>query len=124
LALSLGAVIGISPLLWGTGLLCILLAARLRLNLVAVQLANVAVWPLQLILFLPWLELGGWFFGSSPSASQTATETAGPIALVQRFGEANLQALVAWLLTAPLWFALLFLLCNFFCRRLLPGPRL
>ncbi len=53
LAMALGATIGILPTLWGTSLLCFLLAGLLRLNHLTVQTVNYLVFPLQIILFVP-----------------------------------------------------------------------
>lgn len=113
-ALSLGAVVGISPLLWGTGLLCAAFAAKLRLNQAAIQLANVAVWPLQISLFIPWLRLGGWISGTTPGSLPNLE--APPAELVRSYGEANLQGLLAWFFVAPLAVALSFPLLYLICR--------
>jgi uncharacterized protein (DUF2062 family) len=61
-SLAAGLVIGINPLLGSTTLVCLLLAFVLRLNLVASQIANHVVYPLQLALFLIFIRIGDKFF--------------------------------------------------------------
>jgi uncharacterized protein (DUF2062 family) len=49
-SLALGMTIGLAPLFWGTTLICGVLAWRLNLNQLAVQMANFACYPLQILL--------------------------------------------------------------------------
>lgn len=60
LTLALGFAIGCIPVLGAPTLLCAVLAIALRLNLPAIQAANYAAMPLQLVLIAPFLRLGGW----------------------------------------------------------------
>ena len=62
LTLCLGTALGVMPLLWGTTLLCALVAARLKLNQAAMQAVNYCCYPLQLALFLPFCRLGELLF--------------------------------------------------------------
>lgn len=57
---------GTMPLLWGTSLLCILLAHLLRLNQVALQSVNYLLYPLQLALLVPFFKLGAWLIPWGP----------------------------------------------------------
>jgi hypothetical protein len=75
----------------------------------------------QLLLFVPWLNLGRRVCGSLSVLSGDAAALVGPLGMLRRFGAANLQALLAWLLTAPVATAVLFVLLHLSCRRLLPG---
>jgi uncharacterized protein (DUF2062 family) len=61
-ALAIGVVIGINPLLGSTTVLGLALAALLRLNLVATQVGNHIVYPVQLALFPVWVHLGSRVF--------------------------------------------------------------
>ena len=72
LTLCLGTAIGVMPLLWGTTLLCALLAARLKLNQAAMQAFNFCCYPLQLALLLPFCRLGEFLFPWGPAASGEA----------------------------------------------------
>ena len=58
LSLALGMVVGLFPVLGLSTLLCTILALVFRLNLPAMQAANYGVYPLQLMLMLPFARLG------------------------------------------------------------------
>ena len=62
LTLCVGAALGVMPLLWGTSLLCILLAHFFRLNHGVLQSVNYLLYPLQLALLVPFFKLGVWLF--------------------------------------------------------------
>ncbi len=66
LTLALGFAIGCIPVVGVPTLLCAALALALRLNLPAIQAANYAAMPLQLLLVVPFVRLGGWLFNSGP----------------------------------------------------------
>lgn len=113
LALSLGLVVGIFPVLGTTTLLCGLLAAGLRLNQPAIQVANYAAYPLQLLLYVPLFQAGARLFGQPPvgfTVGQVQAELTADLAgTIARYATANLRAVAAWGLVAPLAAALLFL---------------
>jgi uncharacterized protein (DUF2062 family) len=114
LALSLGAVVGMMPMLGVTTVLCAVLAIGLRLNQPAIQLANYVAYPLQLLLFIPSFQAGAWLFGRPPVAfglAQLRAElVADALGTVGRYLGDNLRAVAAWGLVAPLLGGLLFLL--------------
>lgn len=62
LSVALGAYLGIIPVLGVTTILCTLIALPLRLNLVAIQAVNWLVYPLQIILIIPFFRGGEWLF--------------------------------------------------------------
>jgi hypothetical protein len=64
LSLGLGIFIGTFPLIGTTTLICILAAVVLRLNLPAIQIANYAVYPLQVLLLVPFMHLGAILFNA------------------------------------------------------------
>jgi len=66
LCLALGVGIGVFPILGTTTATCAIVALLLRLNLVAIQIANYAVYPLQILLIIPFLRLGEWLVGAPP----------------------------------------------------------
>jgi hypothetical protein len=96
-ALTLGMLLGCMPLVWGTTLLCLGAALLLRLNPLAVQVGNLAVWPLQLLLAYPYLRLGTTWFGPA-----SLPATGAPSSWLAALVAANGIALGAWVLTAPL----------------------
>ncbi len=61
-SLVAGLVVGVNPLLGSTTLLCLAIAALLRLNLVASQITNHIVYPLQLALFFVFIRIGDVVF--------------------------------------------------------------
>lgn len=58
--LALGFSIGLLPIVGIPTLLCIGVALLLRLNLPAIQAANLAAWPVQVLALLPMVHLGQW----------------------------------------------------------------
>src|SRR5580698_2056041 len=64
LTLALGCAIGCIPVFGVPTLVCVALALVLRLNLPAIQAANYAVMPLQILLIAPFVRLGGWLTAS------------------------------------------------------------
>jgi uncharacterized protein (DUF2062 family) len=102
LTLALGLAIGCNPVFGVSTLVCAALAFGLRLNLPAIQAANYAVMPLQLLLIVPFVRLGGWLFTSSQVQATRASVLAhaSPLVLVREFGGLAAQALLAWLIIA------------------------
>jgi uncharacterized protein (DUF2062 family) len=102
LTLALGLAIGCNPVVGISTLVCAGLALALRLNLPAIQAANYAVMPLQFLLIVPFVRLGGWLFASGhvQATRATALAHASPLALAQQFGWLAAQALLAWLILA------------------------
>lgn len=125
LALALGSVLGVLPVLGVTTLLSALVAAGLRLNQPAIQVANYAAYPAQLLLIIPFFQAGAALFGAPPVAltlAQLQAELAADLGgTVARYLAANLRAVAAWALVAPLLAAGLHLLLRALLRRL-PRP--
>ena len=65
LALTSGAIIGVFPILGIATVVCGGIAAFFRLNHPAIQLANYVVFPMQLVLFFPFLTLEETVTGNS-----------------------------------------------------------
>jgi uncharacterized protein (DUF2062 family) len=126
LALSLGLVVGVVPVLGVTTGLCALLAVALRLNQPAIQVANYVAYPLQLLLFVPAFQAGAWLFGRPPvafSLAQLRAElSADALGTIGRYFVDNLRAMAAWGLLAPLAGLVLYLTFRTVLSRL-PIPR-
>lgn len=60
LTLALGFSIGLLPFTGVPTVICLGLALVLRLNLPAIQAANLIAWPAQLVALLPMVRLGQW----------------------------------------------------------------
>ena len=102
LTLALGFAIGCIPVVGIPTLVCAVLALALRLNLPAIQAANYVVMPLQVLLIVPFVRLGGWLFSSGPRQQlgvQALLHSSPLVLLTQLSGLAG-QALIAWLLIA------------------------
>jgi uncharacterized protein (DUF2062 family) len=114
-SVALGAWIAVFPALGVTVLLCTAAAMVLRLNMIAIQTANFAAYPLQFVLLLPFFRAGAWLFNSPPlkmSAAEFVSLVAhDPLGAISRFWVITWEGAVAWalagLLLVPLAWALL-----------------
>jgi uncharacterized protein (DUF2062 family) len=102
LTLALGLAIGCNPVFGISTLVCAVLAFALRLNLPAIQAANYAVMPLQVLLIVPFIRLGSRLFasGQMQAARTTVTVHASPLILFRELSGIAAQALCAWLILA------------------------
>ena len=102
LTLALGFAIGCIPVLGIPTLICAALALALRLNQPAIQVANYAAMPLQLLLIVPFVRLGGWLFDVGPihAAQVAALLHTSPADLLSQLAGLFGHALLAWLLIA------------------------
>jgi len=66
LAVAFGALLGMAPVLGTTIISCTVAALALRLNLVLIQIVNNLVYPLQLLLLIPFVQAGQWLFRQPP----------------------------------------------------------
>ncbi|MEO8595464.1 MAG: DUF2062 domain-containing protein [Candidatus Solibacter sp.] len=111
-SIALGITLGVTPVLGSTTILCLLAAALLRLNLPAIQLVNFIVYPLQLVLLVPFIRMGEWLF--SAPAVLTSVEQAseligsGVLTAITTLWDATLHGLVAWLMIGTLACLLLY----------------
>jgi uncharacterized protein (DUF2062 family) len=104
LALALGITLGVLPLLGLTTVACAAAAAALRLNQPAIQVANYAAYPVQLLLYVPFFQAGAWLFGA-PAPSITLTQVRAELAAdlwgtVGQYAWANVRAVGAWAVVA------------------------
>lgn len=106
LALALGLVIGSTPILFISSLICGVVAWALKLNQPAIQVANYLAYPLQIALFVPFFQYGAELFGEpAPRLSLTQLQqelSADLSGTVGRYATANLRAVSAWAIVAPL----------------------
>jgi uncharacterized protein (DUF2062 family) len=102
LTIALGFAIGCVPVVGIPTVICAALALALRLNLPAIQAANYAAMPLQLLLVVPFVRLGGWLFDVGPiRAAQTAALLhTPPIQVISQLAGLFGHAMLAWLLIA------------------------
>jgi uncharacterized protein (DUF2062 family) len=99
-----GIVLGVFPVLGSTTILCGLAAIIFRLNLPAIQLVNYMVYPLQLLLLIPFFHLGGLLFQVEPlslPAQELITLLRSDLwGTIQAFWNTTLHAIVAWFLVS------------------------
>ena len=120
LTLALGFAIGCIPVVGIPTVLCLGVALLLRLNLPAIQAANYVAMPLQLILIVPFVRLGGWLFAAAPARLHSASSLLHlpVLAYARQIGGLAGQALLAWLLAAIPTVALMTLLLTAMLRRI------
>jgi uncharacterized protein (DUF2062 family) len=99
-SIAAGLLIGINPLIGTTTLLCLAAAFSFRLNVVASQMANHAMFPLELVLVVPFIRLGSSIFHTaamplSPRLFLLAVRTA-PLQLTRQLWMWEWHALVVW----------------------------
>ncbi len=105
LSVAIGIVVGNIPILGVSTVLCALIALAFGLNLAAVQLAQAAMAPTQILLIIPFVRLGEWLTRAPPQPLSMA----GDLALIAHgagramivLWRAILHAGLAWVLVAP-----------------------
>lgn len=101
---AVGMLIGSSPLLGFCTWLCLIAASVFKLNQLAIQVANYAVYPLQVILIVPFIELGSSWFGNSAEGitfkQLQASIDAGLLNGLKEIGLLMLQGGAAWIIIA------------------------
>jgi len=122
LSIALGVVLGIFPVLGSTTILCAAAALVLRLNLPAIQVVNFLIYPLQLILFLPFLQVGSRITRAA-RVTLSMKEVFGmiksdPWSLIKMVWTASLGAIAIWLVISPLVIAAVYFTIAPVLRRL------
>lgn len=112
LTIAVGLAIAVVPVVGTTTVLCTTAAIVLRLNQPLIQAINYLSFPLQLAFIVPYLRLGRLLFGG-PAVHLSASELAAfvssrPMEAAEALWRVTLQALGAWLLTAPVIAAVVF----------------
>lgn len=102
LTLALGFAIGCFPVVGIPTAMCAVLALALKLNLPVIEAANYIVMPLQFVLIVPFVRLGGWLFVSGPNQAPKlgALLHASPLNLLSQLGGLVGHAMLAWLVIA------------------------
>jgi uncharacterized protein (DUF2062 family) len=99
-SIATGFLIGINPILGSTTILCLALAFIFRLNVAASQLGNHIVYPLELILVIPFINVASRVFhtASMPLSASELLHTARehPIELSRRLWLWEWHAFLLW----------------------------
>jgi uncharacterized protein (DUF2062 family) len=113
LTIAIGVVLGVFPILGATTLLCAAAGIALKLNQPIIQLVNYFVYPLQLVLLIPFYRAGESIFGREhiPLSIPLLFErfSADVVQFLQDFGMVALLGITVWCLVAPAVVALLYL---------------
>jgi uncharacterized protein (DUF2062 family) len=121
LCVSIGIVVGNIPILGVSTILCTIIALVFRLNLPAMQLAQAAMAPTQILLIIPFVRLGEWI-ARAPRQPLSIKEG---LALIGQgvwhavivLWDAIVHAGIAWSLVAPVaMFSLYRILTPIFTR--------
>ncbi|MFN4082328.1 MAG: DUF2062 domain-containing protein [Bacteroidia bacterium] len=70
ITISLGIVAGLFPVIGLTSILCLIIGIALKLNIVLLQLTNWLLAPIQLLLIVPFYQIGLFIFGSSSNQTE------------------------------------------------------
>jgi uncharacterized protein (DUF2062 family) len=122
-SIAAGLLIGINPILGSTTLLCLAIAFVFRLNVAASQIGNHIVYPLELILIIPFIHAASRIFHSEPmplSANEllhAAREH--PLALTQQLWLWEWHAFLLWAILAAVAIPLVAFALTPVLRRLL-----
>jgi uncharacterized protein (DUF2062 family) len=122
-SIAVGLLIGINPILGSTTLICLGAAFILRLNLAASQLANHIVYPLELILVIPFIHIASRVFHIEPiplSASEllhAAREH--PLNLIRQLWRWEWHAFLLWTAVAVVAIPIFALVLTPLLRKLL-----
>lgn len=121
LSIALGCVLGVFPMLGTTTMLCALAAWALRLNFPAIQLVNYFIYPMQLVLLIPFLQAGSRLAGGA-AVNLTIPQVFSMLqsdlwGTIQTFWSATLGAVALWFLLALPVAALLYWTLTLILRR-------
>jgi uncharacterized protein (DUF2062 family) len=124
LSVALGAAIGVFPALGTTTTLCAIVALVLRLNLPAIQIVNYFMYPVQVVLLLPFFRLGEKLFRAQhlPLSISRIYEMihAGAWNAIKLLWTTTWHAIVVWALLAPSFVVLAYLSLIPLLRRAMP----
>ncbi len=102
---AVGLALGVYPVLGVTTFLCLGAAHAARLNQPAIHLVNQAVYPLQLLLLVPFMKLGialiPGFHLHLGLTEMLRFLAADPFGAIRALWGASWRGQLAWLLTAP-----------------------
>jgi len=113
LTIALGIILGVTPVIGSTTMLCAAAALALGLNLPAIQLVNGIVYPLQFVMLIPYYRLGAWMFRADASSISLGGVLElikmGVIHAIRTLWVVTIHALAAWLVSGTVVAFLLYL---------------
>ncbi len=122
-SIAWGCAIGVFPVIGSTTALCLMIGIVFRLNPVALQLANYAVYPLQLVFLIPLFSAGAWVF-NAPAPPWRASDVvalirSGWFQAIALLWTATWHAILVWAVIAPMAVGVLYVVFVWIQRRLL-----
>jgi len=122
LSITVGIIIGISPLIGLSTFILTILIYVLKLNLFISQLVQFLVFPLQLILFIPFIKAGEQFFNTNylPYSYVHFFEMVrnNPLDTIFHFGIIYIEGAFIWMLISiPLAFFIYNILLSIFSKQ-------
>lgn len=121
-SVTLGAVIGLIPVIGVSTILCAALALAFRLNMVVIQAVNYFVYPLQLIFLVPFIRIGEFVF-RHPDVALTLRERLELVRAdwwdaMQKLWLSNIMGIAVWMVlmvpvTIILFYSLVFVFRKF-----------
>jgi uncharacterized protein (DUF2062 family) len=122
LTISLGLVLGVTPVLGSTTMLCTAAAVVFRLNLPAILLVNGLVYPFQLMMLIPFYKLGALAFRTDASTISLGNVVAMIRAdaghAIRSLWVVTIHALAAWLVMGAICAVLVYVALLPIVRRL------
>jgi uncharacterized protein (DUF2062 family) len=123
LSVALGAAFGVFPALGWTTALCAVIALLLKLNLPAIQTVNYFMYPVQVVLLIPFFRLGEKLFRAQ-RLPLTLPQIYGMIqtswwGAIHLLWTTTWHAIVVWVLIAPFFTGLVYLILAPLLRRIL-----
>eukprot|EP01121_Diplochlamys_sp_Union-15-3_P009264 TRINITY_DN2520_c1_g1_i1.p1 TRINITY_DN2520_c1_g1~~TRINITY_DN2520_c1_g1_i1.p1 ORF type:complete len:155 (-),score=2.61 TRINITY_DN2520_c1_g1_i1:27-491(-) len=122
LSFTLGIVGGLFPIPGVTTLVCGLFIWLFRLNIAATQIINVILTPLELVLVVPFIQLGNMIYPSDIPIDSKVISSAmdkGVIYAVSLLWSSLLRGVLAWAIITPLPAVLIYFILVNVLRRVL-----
>ena len=112
LSLAIGMALGCAPILGVTTILAFGICYATELNPIAMQLTNYLMYPVQIILLIPFIRIGEWLFQARhlhiTSAQIEQMFHSNPRVELHLLWTAIWHALIVWLVLAPLAIGILY----------------
>jgi uncharacterized protein (DUF2062 family) len=119
LTLAVGSACALFPIFGFTTILCLIVGIVLKLNQPIIQLVNGICTPIHFPVIVGLFRLGEYLFGVTHRPMHfrsIGTEWIqfweSPVLFVHRIGENAWHAIVAWLILAPIWATLVYLVAR------------
>lgn len=123
-SIGAGALIGCFPFIGISTSLCLLSALLFKLNHVAIQTVNYAVYPLQILLLIPFLKMGEWLFQATPiplNVELIIEQFKMNFWLsLEKYAMSFVMGAVAWMIVAPIAYMFIYFISKMLLEKALP----